>query len=78
MQETGLVSGRERAWHCQSASSPCFWPAGVSGGQTFPHPGRSSILLLFLALLFLTLFSVQFSCSVVSDSLRPHELHPNS
>ena len=32
MQETGLVSGREGAWHCQSASSLCFWPARLSGG----------------------------------------------
>ena len=49
-------------------------PPTYSFLQTFSHPGRSSILLLSLALLFFTLFSVQFSCSVMSDSLWPHGL----
>ena len=32
------------------------------------------ILILYPATLLYSLISVQFSCSVVSDSLRPHEL----
>ena len=63
-------------WRRAQQPTPVFWP-GESHRQRsltgMKFTNCSSFLKSFLKKLF-WIKSVQFSCSVVSDSLRPHEL----
>ena len=79
LQVTGLSLSPARTHHLAVLGAG---HAGVQGrpetlqvplpGHTWALPSWSLKLLMFFTFVF-SVVSVQFSCSVVSDSLRPHE-----